>query len=66
MNEAEIWRTAQELLDRRGLHAHYDAVVRASELNATGDTVGAALWGRVCHAIEELMYMEPPDGQLLQ
>ena len=66
MEEIDIWRTAQALLDRRGLHAHYDAMVRASELNASGDTAGAATWVRVCQAIEELLCTEPPEGQLLQ
>lgn len=66
MEEIEIWRTAQALIDRRGLRASYDATVRAAELNAMGDTVGAAMWARVYHAIEELMYTEPPDGQPLQ
>lgn len=43
MDEIDIWRTAKLLIEQRGLHARYDAMVRASELKARGDRTGAAV-----------------------
>lgn len=66
LDEIDIWRTAKLLIAQRGLHAQYDAMVRASELKAQGDTAGAAVWVRVFDAIDELWRTERLAGESLQ
>jgi hypothetical protein len=63
LEEIDIWRTAKQLIDEHGLYAEYRAMIRASELNAAGDTDGAAIWGRIFHAIEELRRMVLSEGE---
>lgn len=66
LDEIDIWRTARLLIEQRGLHAQYDAMVRASELKARGDEAGAAVWLRVYDAVDELWRTERLDGETLQ
>ena len=53
-DQAEICRTAQELVRQYGVAARQHASLRASELLEAGDLAGAEIWRRVMDAIEDL------------
>ena len=54
MDEAEVWREAQKLLDEHGKAAALCAAERADALLAAGDLAGSAEWLRVMLAITSL------------
>ena len=60
LREVDILRTAERLIQSRGLQAQYDAVIRASERKALGDDAGAATWVRVYETVGELRNAERP------
>ena len=66
MTDAEIWRTAVELVQEHGLHAQYDAMTRASTLKAAGDEAGAAVWLKVFDAVEQVWRTERERNERLQ
>jgi ABC-type multidrug transport system fused ATPase/permease subunit len=58
--EIDIWRVANLMLKRYGDEAEEESAIRAEELAADGDSVGAAVWRRVIHAIGQLVNTTPP------
>ena len=66
LEEIDIWRTAQLLIDQHGPRAGYDALGRAGDLKASGDEAGSAVWMRVFEAIEALGRTERAAGESLQ
>lgn len=66
MDETDIRHTARRLIAARGVHAHYDAVARATELKAQGNDRGATLWLRIFDALQDLEHSEPPTRGAVQ
>jgi hypothetical protein len=54
IQEIDIWRVAVFMLKRYADDAEANADRRTVELETEGDHAGAAIWGRVTVAIEQL------------
>ena len=63
MEEIDIWRTAQILIDAHGEAAWLEAAQRADQCLVEGNPAGTAVWKRVLQAVEELQ-RRAPDGPL--
>ncbi len=61
VDDLDIYRSANELIEQRGEDAPIHAAMRADELMDTGDMDGRAVWLRIVKAIEELLSEERPD-----
>jgi hypothetical protein len=61
MQDADIWRAAQLLIDQHGEDAPLRAAHRADELLKDGDHDGNAVWERILMAIRELQ-RGPQEG----
>ena len=59
ITDLEIWRAANQLLQRYGEHAEFEAAARADQMIEQGDPEGLALWKRVLTEIDELQSTEP-------
>ena len=66
MDEIDIWRSAQLYIEKYGLHAEFQAGVRASEAKAAGDENGLAVWTAIFNAIEELRRVERNPNECIQ
>jgi hypothetical protein len=63
MNEADIWRTAKEMIQQYGAEAQMRARHRAEKLLEYGFPDGAEEWTRVADAIAELNRKKPEAGE---
>jgi hypothetical protein len=61
MNEADVWRTAKEMIEQYGGEARERARARAEKLREYGIADGYEEWIRVADAIAELE-RKAPDG----
>ncbi len=61
VDDLDIYRSANELIEQHGEDAPIRAAMRADELMETGDMEGRAVWLRIVKAIEELLSEEQPD-----
>ena len=57
----DIYRSANELIEKHGEDAPIHAAMRADELMEAGDMEGVAVWKRIVKAVEELLSEERPD-----
>ena len=60
VDDLNIYRAANELIEQHGEDAPLHAAMRANELMETGDMDGRAVWLRIVKAIEELRSKERP------
>jgi hypothetical protein len=65
MNEADIWRTAREMIEQYGADARTRALQRAEKLLEYGIPEGCEEWTRVAEAITELERTKPDAGDKL-
>jgi len=65
MNEADIWRTAREMIEQYGADARTRALQRAEKLLEYGIPEGCEEWTRVAEAIAELERTKPDAGDKL-
>jgi hypothetical protein len=65
VDELDVYRTAQLLVNLHGTEAPIHAVSRCDELAARGDLDGAAIWKRVLNAIDVLLAADRSDDTLL-
>ncbi len=63
IGEADIWRSAAQIVDRYGEDAPLGAAMRADAMLEAGDLDGLAVWKRIKKAAEELL-QEPPKGRV--
>ncbi len=61
VDDLDIYRSANELIEQHGDDAPIEAAMRADELTEAGDMDGRAVWIRIGRAIEELQSEERPD-----
>ncbi len=61
ISDLDIYRSANELIERHGEDAPIHAAMRADERLAAGDMEGDAVWLRIGRASEELRQREPGD-----
>lgn len=59
MQEIDIWRTAQILMDAHGEEAVIQAAMRADACLDQGNLEGISVWKRVMAAIQDLQKMAP-------
>ena len=65
LNAAEIYRTANLLIDTYGEMAPVGAFVRADQLADDGDLFGRAVWLSVARVAEDLLSSGLPDGAIV-
>ncbi len=63
IGEADIWRSAAQIIDRYGEDAPLEAAMRADAMLEVGDLDGLAVWKRIKKAAEELL-QEQPEGSV--
>ena len=63
LDEPDIWRAANLLLENHGDNAPLVAAQRADGMLARGDMVGQAIWKRITAAVEELIRRKPKQGE---
>ncbi len=63
VDDLDIYRSANELIEQHGEDAPIEAALRADELAADGDMDGRAVWLRIVKAVEELLAKERPEGE---
>ena len=63
MNEAEIWRTAQQMIQQYGAEAGTQARLRAEKLKEFAIADEAEDWNRIAKAIAELERKTPEEGK---
>ena len=60
VDDLDIYRSANELIEQHGEDAPIHTAMRADELMETGDMEGKAVWLRIVKAVEELLSEERP------
>ena len=63
MNEADLWRTANDMIREYGVEAESCARFRADKLREEGILDGALEWQRVAVAIAELKRHTPESDE---
>ena len=66
VDELDIYRTAQLMVNQHGLEAPIHAAMRQDQLSASGDIEGASVWKRVIAAIDLLLVNDRGGSQSLQ
>ncbi len=61
IGEADIWRSAAQIIKRYGEDAPLEAAMRADAMLEAGDLDEQGVWKRIKKAAEELL-REQPDG----
>jgi hypothetical protein len=64
MEDIDIWRAAKLAIDQYGALAAFYAMAREFHLADVGDIAGAAVWGKIFDAIEELRRIRPPTRSI--
>ena len=66
VDELDIYRTAQLLVNQHGPDAPVYAAMRQDQLSASGDVEGAYVWKRVLAAIDVLLVQNRDVSRSLQ
>jgi hypothetical protein len=66
VDDRDIWRAANFLVQQHGEHARLRAAQRADELLERGDMDGRREWQRIHTAIAELLRDRPGDDEAIQ
>jgi hypothetical protein len=66
VDELDIYRTAQLLVNQHGTDAPVYAAMRQDQLSASGDVEGAHVWKRVLAAIDVLLVQNRDVSRSLQ
>ncbi len=66
MDDIDIYRVANLLIDQHGENAPLQAAAIADAMLEKGDLDGKLVWKAVLKAIEEIQRAEPADGEQLQ
>ena len=63
LSDIEIWRAANQLIERYGDCAKFEVAQRADAMLERGDMEGLAVWKRILAAVNELQSTERPAGK---
>ena len=66
MDNRDIWRAANLLIQQHGPDAVFHASQRADDLLERGDMDGRRVWLRIHEAVQELLRERPGDGEAVQ
>jgi hypothetical protein len=62
VDDIDIYRTANVLVEMHGENAPLQASMKADALLEAGDVDGQAVWKRILAAVDELLLEERPRG----
>ena len=60
VEEIEVYRAANQLIQRHGADAEFEAAMRVDAMIERGDPEGLAVWKRIIKAVDELLAQAPP------
>jgi hypothetical protein len=63
VDEVDIWRSAQLLINQHGERAEFVAAQRADQMIARGNPEGEVMWQKILGAIRELQKNRPPPDE---
>jgi len=63
--ETEVYKTANQVIDKFGDEAGLYAAIRGDEFQRLGNQEGEVLWRRICKAVEVLQTNERPNAAVL-
>jgi hypothetical protein len=63
MEEIDIWRSANLMIQQHGPNAIVEAAKRQIALLEKGDITGAAVWAQIALAIDKLMADKPASDE---
>ena len=66
VEDIEVWRAANQLIQRYGQDAELEAAKRADAMLEAGDIDRQRVWQRILKAVDELLAEEPPLGTTVQ
>ncbi len=66
ITDLEIWRAANQLIQRYGEDAEIEAAMRADAMLEAGDIDGQRVWQRILKAVDELQRNKPDQGETIQ
>ncbi len=66
MDDRDIWRAANVLIQKHGRDAVYHASQRADELLDRGDMDGRHVWQLIHAAMQDLLRERPRDDEAVQ
>ncbi len=65
VEEIEIFRAANRLIQRHGQDAEFEAAKQADAMIERGDPEGLAVWKRILRAVEDLQRTKPSSGEVV-
>lgn len=63
MDEIDIWRTANLLIQQHGVRAIVEAARREVEMLESGNETGATAWRQIIRAVNQLMCGGPSTAE---
>jgi hypothetical protein len=63
MDELDVWRAAQVIINRHGADAELVVARRVDHMIARGNADGEEIWRKILAAIRELQKNRPPPGE---
>ncbi len=63
ITDLEIFRAANQLIQRYGQDAEFRAAKQADAMIERGDPEGLAVWKRILRAVDELLRTEPAERE---
>ena len=66
MDNRDIWRAANLLIQQHGPDAVFHTFQRADDMLACGNVAGTAAWLRIYEAVHELLRERPGNGKMVQ
>lgn len=65
LSDADIYQSADQLIEEHGLDASSIATMRAGELLIDGNLDGYRMWKRIIMVIDNVAVFGPPPNELL-
>ncbi len=66
ITDLEIYRAANQLVQRYGEDAELEAAMRADAMLEAGDLEGQRVWQRILKAVDELQRDKPNQSETIQ
>ena len=66
ITDLEIYRAANQFVQRYGADAELEAAMRVDAMIEAGDIEGQRVWQRILKAVDELQRDKPDQGETVQ
>ena len=66
VSDLEVYRAANQLIQRYGQDAELEAAMRADAMIEQGDPEGLAVWKRILKAVDDLQRDRPNQSESVQ